>query len=243
MDDFFKQAAEEYLNALSNSLPQPENCRHSFGKRFEKRMRLLIAKTLHPVRTAMLRAAASFAAVLLLFGSVLAVDADARKAFLGWRNALTHIYSFPPAGKHTIPYRPSILWDGCQKDIVSRKFLTKRMVRLFSISMTMVTTSGSHIFTHPQIQIYIFSPATDMIQKMFLLTVCSARCIFRTMRQTAQNWYGRMRTERCSKSAGSAKKLYCCMPPKKFRKNNFFCVQNRSQKTLLCVEQIKGVNK
>lgn len=38
MDDFFKQAAEEYLNALSNSLPQPENCRHSFGKRFEKRM-------------------------------------------------------------------------------------------------------------------------------------------------------------------------------------------------------------
>lgn len=55
MDDFFKQAAEEYLNALSNSLPQPEDCRHSFGKRFEKRMRLLIAKTLHPVRTAMLR--------------------------------------------------------------------------------------------------------------------------------------------------------------------------------------------
>lgn len=84
MDDFFKQAAEEYLNALSNSLPQPEDCRHSFGKRFEKRMRLLIAKTLHPVRTAMLRAAASFAAVLLLFGSVLAIDVDAREAFFGW---------------------------------------------------------------------------------------------------------------------------------------------------------------
>ena len=31
MDDFFKQAAEEYLNALSNSLPQPEDCKHSFG--------------------------------------------------------------------------------------------------------------------------------------------------------------------------------------------------------------------
>ena len=84
MDDFFKQAAEEYLNALSNSLPQPEDCRHSFSKRFEKRMRLLIAKTLHPVRTAMLRAAASFAAVLLLFGSVLAIDVDAREAFFGW---------------------------------------------------------------------------------------------------------------------------------------------------------------
>lgn len=84
MDDFFKQAAEEYLNALSNSLPQPEDCRHSFGKRFEKQMRHLIAKTVHPVRAAMLRAAASFAAALLLFGSVLAIDVDAWEAFFGW---------------------------------------------------------------------------------------------------------------------------------------------------------------
>lgn len=84
MDDFFKQAAEEYLNALSNSLPQPEDCKHSFGKRFEKQMRHLIVKTVHPVRVAMLRAAASFAAALLLFGSVLAIDVDARKAFFGW---------------------------------------------------------------------------------------------------------------------------------------------------------------
>ena len=100
MDDFFKQAAEEYLNALSNSLPQPEDCKHSFGKRFEKRMRLLIAKTLHPVRTAMLRAAASFAAVLLLFGSVLAVDADARKAFLGWmEERFDTCISFSASGK------------------------------------------------------------------------------------------------------------------------------------------------
>ena len=96
MDDFFKQAAEEYLNALSNSLPQPEDCRHSFGKRFEKRMRLLIAKTLHPVRTAMMVMYVLFGgmlattwvqiikAVLLLFGSVLAIDVDAREAFFGW---------------------------------------------------------------------------------------------------------------------------------------------------------------
>ena len=101
MDDFFKQAAEEYVNALSNSLPQPEDCRHSFGKRFEKRMRLLIAKTLHPVRTAMLRAAASFAAVLLLFGSVLAVDADARKAFLGWMEKRFDTYIFFSASGKT----------------------------------------------------------------------------------------------------------------------------------------------
>ena len=78
MDELFKQAADEYLNAISESLPQPEDCPHTFGKRFEKQMGRLIAKTTHPLRTAMLRAAASFAAVLLLFGSVLAVDADAR---------------------------------------------------------------------------------------------------------------------------------------------------------------------
>ena len=101
MDDFFKQAAEEYLNALSNSLPQPEDCRHSFGKRFEKRMRLLIAKTLHPVRTAMLRAAASFAAALLLFGSVLAVDTDARNAFFGWMEERFDTYIFFSASGET----------------------------------------------------------------------------------------------------------------------------------------------
>ena len=84
MDELFKQAADEYLNAISESLPQPEDCPHTFGRRFEKQMGRLIAKTAHPLRTAMLRAAASFAAVLLLFGSVLAVDTDARKAFLGW---------------------------------------------------------------------------------------------------------------------------------------------------------------
>ncbi len=84
MDELFKQAADEYLNAISESLPQPEDCPHTFGRRFEKQMGRLIAKTAHPLRTAILRAAASFAAVLLLFGSVLAVDTDARKAFLGW---------------------------------------------------------------------------------------------------------------------------------------------------------------
>lgn len=94
MDELFKQAADEYLNALSESLPQPEDCPHTFGKRFERRMGHLIAKTAHPLRTAMLRAAASFAAVLLLFGSVLAVDTDARNAFLGWMEERFDSYIF-----------------------------------------------------------------------------------------------------------------------------------------------------
>ena len=99
MDELFKQAADEYLNAISESLPQPEDCPHTFGKRFEKQMGRLIAKTTHPLRTAMLRAAASFAAVLLLFGSVLAVDADARKAFLGWEERFDTYIFFSASGK------------------------------------------------------------------------------------------------------------------------------------------------
>lgn len=101
MDELFKQAADEYLNAISESLPQPEDCPHTFGKRFEKQMGRLIAKTTHPLRTAMLRAAASFAAVLLLFGSVLAVDADARKAFLGWMEERFDTYIFFSASGKT----------------------------------------------------------------------------------------------------------------------------------------------
>ena len=113
MDELFKQAADEYLDALSESLPQPEDCPHTFGKRFEKQMGRLIAKTAHPLRTAMLRAAASFAAVLLLFGSVLAVDTDARKAFLGWmEERFDTCISFSASGKthNSVQAKYSLGW-------------------------------------------------------------------------------------------------------------------------------------
>lgn len=113
MDELFKQAVDEYLNAISESLPQPEDCPHTFGKRFEKQMGRLIAKTAHPLRTAMLRAAASFAAVLLLFGSVLAVDTDARKAFLGWmEERFDTCISFSASGKthNSVQAKYSLGW-------------------------------------------------------------------------------------------------------------------------------------
>lgn len=104
MDELFKQAAGEYLDALSENLPQPEDCPHTFSKCFEKQMGYLIAKTAHPVRTSMLRAAASFAAVLLLFGSVLAVDVNAREAFFGWvKEQSTSFSHFIFKGEYTEP--------------------------------------------------------------------------------------------------------------------------------------------
>ena len=78
-----RQAAEEYVQALSESLDAPEE--HTFSRRFERKMRGLLAKSAHPAWAAFGRAVASFAmVVLVLFGSVLAVDAEARELFLGW---------------------------------------------------------------------------------------------------------------------------------------------------------------
>ena len=78
-----RQAAEEYVQALSESLDASQT--HTFSRRFEQEMRGLLAKSAHPAWAAFGRAVASFVMVLLvLFGSVLAVDAEARELFLGW---------------------------------------------------------------------------------------------------------------------------------------------------------------
>lgn len=78
-----RQAAEEYVQALSESLDAPEE--HTFSRRFERKMRGLLAKAAHPTWAAFGRTVASFAMVMLvLFGSVLAVDTEARELFLGW---------------------------------------------------------------------------------------------------------------------------------------------------------------
>lgn len=78
-----RQAAEEYVQALAEGLDAPEE--HTFSRRFERGMRGLLAKSAHPAWAAFGRAVASFAMVMLvLFGSVLAVDTEARELFLGW---------------------------------------------------------------------------------------------------------------------------------------------------------------
>lgn len=82
-DELWMQAAQEYVQALSDSLEAPEE--HRFSRRFEKKMQRLLTKAAHPVWVAFGRAVASLAVVILvLFGSVLAVDVEARELFLGW---------------------------------------------------------------------------------------------------------------------------------------------------------------
>lgn len=83
-DDIIKQIAEEYITALCASLPAPEACSHTFSPRFKKKMERLIFKTNHPYRFVLSRVASVVIVFLLLFGSVLAVDVNAREAFVGW---------------------------------------------------------------------------------------------------------------------------------------------------------------
>lgn len=46
-DEVLRQAAEQYAEAVINSLPTPEECNHKFSKQFEEKMQsLLQSKTL-----------------------------------------------------------------------------------------------------------------------------------------------------------------------------------------------------
>lgn len=99
-----KLAAEEYVQALAESLDAPEA--HTFSRRFERKMRGLLTKSAHPAWAAFGRTAASFAMVLLvLFGSVLAVDVEARELFLGWfqqrMDGVVHFSSRNPSQEDT----------------------------------------------------------------------------------------------------------------------------------------------
>lgn len=113
-DELWMQAAREYVQALSDSLEAPEE--HRFSRRFEKRMQRLLTKAAHPAWAAFGRAVASLAVVMLvLFGSVLAVDVEARELFLGWFQQQTdgavHFSSRNPSQEDT-QYQLTWIPDG-----------------------------------------------------------------------------------------------------------------------------------
>lgn len=41
-DEVLRQAAEQYAEAINASLPAPEECNHTFSKRFEEKMQTLL---------------------------------------------------------------------------------------------------------------------------------------------------------------------------------------------------------
>lgn len=84
-DEMLAQAAAELADAINASLPAPEECRHQFSAKFERKMKRLIYRTNHPVQHRILRSVASILLVILLgFSSVLAVSVEAREVVFGW---------------------------------------------------------------------------------------------------------------------------------------------------------------
>lgn len=243
MDELFKQAADEYLNTISESLPQPEDCPHTFSKRFEKQMGHLIAKTAHPLRTAMLRAVACFAAVLLLFGSVLAVDADARKAFLGWLEKRFDTYIFFSASGNThnsVQTQYSLGWvpEGYRFE----EILDEADGQTFLYA----NDNGDYFwFTYSSASansnIYLFFQDGYDTKDVFINGVAGKLYLPHNETDGAglvwQSTDGTL-----FEIGGKCEEAVLIRAAEKIQKNNFPRVQNRPRKTLLCVEQTKGVN-
>lgn len=84
-EQMLQAAAAEAGQAVCNSLPSPDECVHSFSERFERKMRRVLRRQRHPAAHRFLRRAACFFLILTLGGtSWLAVDVQARTAFLNW---------------------------------------------------------------------------------------------------------------------------------------------------------------
>ena len=84
-DEMLSQAAAELARAINKSLPTPSECHHEFSAAFERKMKRLMRKTNHPILHRTLRAIACFVLVVILgFGSVLTVSAEAREIVFGW---------------------------------------------------------------------------------------------------------------------------------------------------------------
>lgn len=84
-DEMLKIAAAEADQAILHSLPQPDECDHSFSPRFERSMRGILRRMRHPAAYRFLSRAACFlVAVLLVGASWLAVDVEARADFVVW---------------------------------------------------------------------------------------------------------------------------------------------------------------
>lgn len=120
-DQMLEEAVDCFAAAMLASLPSPSECEHDFSPEFEAKMERLLKKaTKHrkPLRLIQ-RAAVIFLTIIVSAATWLAVDNEARAAFIRWTreifgNAIIYRYQ----GKvpdETIPdYCISKLPDGCE---------------------------------------------------------------------------------------------------------------------------------
>lgn len=84
-EKMLRQAAAPADQAIRDSLPAPEECRHEFSPAFETKIRRLSRRARHPVLYLLPKYAACLVlAVLVAGGGWLTVDAEARANFVTW---------------------------------------------------------------------------------------------------------------------------------------------------------------
>ena len=85
-DEMLIQASKQVAAAIKASLPVPEECHHEFPPKFEHDMKRLITQTerRHRIRRYLQRVVAACLAVIISLSTWLAVDAEARAAFVEW---------------------------------------------------------------------------------------------------------------------------------------------------------------
>lgn len=85
-DEMLTQAAKQVAVSMKASLPVPEECHHEFPPEVERDMKRLIAQTerRRHMRRYLQRVVAACLAVVISLSAWLAVDAEARAAFVQW---------------------------------------------------------------------------------------------------------------------------------------------------------------
>lgn len=117
-DDALKQAAALVREAMLDAIPGPEECGHVFSPEFEEKIEGLMKTERRRGRRRAIarRIAAAVLAVLVGAGAWLAVDKEARAAFVGWvrevyENKVVYWFTGVPEGELPV-YRPTWVPDG-----------------------------------------------------------------------------------------------------------------------------------
>ena len=84
-DERLRMAAGEYEQALLSSLPDADECNHSFSPKFEKKMRHLCHKAKYAAAYSVTKRIACAIIAIVLCGSLLMMlNTDVRAAVVGW---------------------------------------------------------------------------------------------------------------------------------------------------------------
>lgn len=107
-EEMLAAAAEEVSLCMIQGLPSHP---HTFSEAFEKKMRKLLRRTLHPVRYQILRyTAAVLVAIFTIFSVPIAVSPEVRAAVVGWVKSAFHEF-FEYSSESPSPTNPNTEYD------------------------------------------------------------------------------------------------------------------------------------